>query len=219
MISIGSSSSASRSLLRLDAAALDPPEEGERVAVEEHGRRIPPIVIPITLSVGLLVAAVYVGIRIFAAKSHAVASVVVQNTTPAPSAPMIPPVASARVETPAPVAAAIPQRQASVHKPEAKAEAVRKADPFPEPVTNDAGDGLIVPQPGERYLQIAAINTRYAPGFLVELSRNNLQARVAPGPREGLVRIVVGPFPDRDSLSRAKTQIQILHPDCFIRVY
>jgi cell division septation protein DedD len=83
----------------------------------------------------------------------------------------------------------------------------------------DKALGLIAPQHGERYLQIAAISSHMVPSFLADLKKYNVQASVAPGPHDGLVRIVIGPFSDRDSTARAKDQIQTKWPDCFARLY
>ena len=93
-----------------------------------------------------------------------------------------------------------------------------KSDTAPQG-TQSGGEGLIAPRHGERYLQIAAISASVAQKFLAGLGRYNLQASVAPGPHDGLVRVVIGPFPDRESVAAAKAQIESRWPDCFVRLY
>jgi hypothetical protein len=90
----------------------------------------------------------------------------------------------------------------------------------PAGVSTGAGDsGLIAPRHGERYLQIAAIPAGAAQKFVAGLGRYNLQASVAPGPNDGLVRVVIGPFRDWEAASALKSQIQAKWPDCFVRLY
>ncbi len=89
-----------------------------------------------------------------------------------------------------------------------------------EPVAGTGNDtDLIDPEPGQRYLQIAAISSRAVDWFTADLRRNNMQVRLAPGPHEGLVRVLIGPFPDWDSLYAMKAQIQRMWPDTFVRAY
>lgn len=186
--------------------------------------------IPITLAIGLLVAAGYVGNRILVSRGHATSLIA---TAPAPPAavPIAQTAASAQPAS-APVAQPSnkPLKEAAVVAP-AVAPGGRPADiPVlaaekredaalnPESASS-AGLGLIAPQPGERYLQIAAISSDMVTPFLADLRKYDVRASVAPGPHEGLVRIVIGPFADRDSIARAKDQIQIKWPDCFVRLY
>ncbi len=124
---------------------------------------------------------------------------------------------------PAPVAE--PREQDA--KPRAEAGTPRPAStPLPTPASTEEitqaqseGLDLIAPQRGERYLQIAAISSHMVSKFLSDLNRYHLQANVAPGPRDGLVRIVIGPFPDRESITQAKARIEANWPDCFVRLY
>jgi len=213
------------------------PEPGEALP-ERSKKRIPLMAIPITLSVGLLVGVGYVGIRIFSARNHAtavvassrsraeavpsVAATVIAKPTAFPSAaqPEIP------VRSNAPLPAAVPERPAAAPEHEDETPAtkplaeVRTSASTPEamPAQSDGLD-LIAPQHGERYLQIAAISSHMVPKFLSDLNRYHLQANVAPGPHDGLVRVVIGPFPDRESIAQAKAQIEANWPDCFVRLY
>ncbi len=212
------------------------PEAGEALP-ERSKKRIPLMAIPITLSVGLLVGVGYVGIRIFSARNPATA--VVASSLPRAEAPSVAVPVSAKptafpsraqpeipVRSNAPLPAAVAERPAAA--PETKDETpatkplaeVRTLPSTPEtiPAQSDGVD-LIAPQHGERYLQIAAISSHMVPKFLADLNRYHLQANVAPGPHDGLVRVVIGPFPDRESIAQAKAQIEANWPDCFVRLY
>ncbi|HMD49037.1 MAG TPA: SPOR domain-containing protein [Bryobacteraceae bacterium] len=201
-------------------------------------------VIPVTLAIGLVVGVGYVGNRILAPRAHAT-TIFVAKPAPVAHAPSIPqvaqPVGTAAVAPapavpPAPVAAPATVSQA-VAQPPVVAHAkepqpfveVKTALPASPPEGAETGSGpaadvdkdlgLIAPRPGERYLQIAAIASNMVPSFLADLKKYNVQASVAPGPHDGLVRIVIGPFANRDSAARAKDQIQIKWTDCFVRLY
>lgn len=213
MITIGALSRVS------ETPAPPSPDEPEQ-ARSDHGRRpLPLMLIPITISVGLLVAIGYVGIRIFAARPHPASSMQNAKTASQPSIAARP-VASeeAQVEhaSVVPVATA---ESAVTAVPQQPARTFPPPPPVDPVLAEDTSDTMIVPQPGERYLQIAAINTKFVPRFLSEMRRNDWQVRVAAGPSEGLVRVLVGPFSDHDSLTRAKAQLQAIAPDCFVRVY
>jgi hypothetical protein len=213
---------------------VNPPpvsEETEPPKSEQSKKPFPLMAIPITLSVGLLVAAVYLGQRIVVARLQSTppvreALIAPRVTPPAlailqPKAPVVPkrtepaPAATQAVKTPAPVA-----NLARIANPAAIAENRAIA---PKPVEPTAADShsneLIVPESGQRYLQIAAISSQAVSWFTDDMRRKNLQVRLAPGPHEGLVRVLIGPFPDWDSLREAKTEIQKAWPDCFVRVY
>jgi len=176
--------------------------------------------IPITLAIGLLVAAGYVGNRILVSRGHAT-SLVAAAPAPIVAASSAQAVASAPQPAPAPAAVApaiIAPATRSADIPIPPAEKRDRAALNPDSADN-AARGLIAPQPGERYLQIAAISSDMVTPFLADLRKYDVNASVAPGPHDGLVRIVVGPFADRDSVGRAKDQIQAKWPDCFVRLY
>ncbi len=162
------------------------------------------IVIPITLSVGLFVAAAYIAGRVSAAKFPlpdstlnsavpAVVSAVANEQVPSIPDPPVP----------------IPFEKAAA--PTASNDVVAE-----EGAEDHSSYALIDPQPGDKYIQIAAISSPSVPKILSELHGDNIQASVAPGPREGVVRILVGPFPDENSLGRAKTELRVLRPGSFV---
>ena len=216
MITIGSSSS------RPDENAAP---DGDGVA-EKPPKRIPLTAIPVILSVGLLVAAGYVGNRIWAARPHAtaVAGTIAANAQTVPAETVKAPATAAVASKPGSIPTVVPKPAAAQSK-ESPVDG-QLVKPLPTPLESIGSEqavennlDLIAPQPGQRYLQIAAINARYRQKFLSDVSRYNVQASVAPGPNESLVRIVIGPFSDRETLAAAKAQIQLQWPDCFVRIY
>jgi cell division septation protein DedD len=221
MITIGSSHTVSEPPVETaSAAATSEPVPGAPDSVAERKKRLQLMAIPITLSVGLLVAAGYVGHRIVSAKSAAPQQTVHTQVPAAPSAPA--PVAPDHEEERVPSAASSSGATVTpaVHPPETLATKEAVTLPAFEPVPTSSEDtGLIDPQPGQRYLQIAAISSRAIDWFMAEQRRNNMHVRLAPGPHEGLVRVLIGPFPDWDSLYGVKAQIQKMWPDAFVRAY
>jgi cell division septation protein DedD len=157
------------------------------------------IVIPITLSVGLFVAAAYMAGRVSASRSSLSDSTL-------------------NAEAPAVVSAVVKEQVLNIPDPPVPIPFEKAATTTTEtPKTEDHSSyALIDPQPGDKYIQIAAVNSQSVPKVLSELHGDNIQASVAPGPREGVVRILVGPFPDENSLDRAKTELRVLRPGCFI---
>jgi cell division septation protein DedD len=63
------------------------------------------------------------------------------------------------------------------------------------------------PQPGESYLQVAAIARRDAEILVDTLRKKGFPTMLATGPNE-LFRVLVGPYKDRDSLGKAKTELE-----------
>jgi cell division septation protein DedD len=137
----------------------------------------------------------YVGVRIVAGKS--------QVHPTAWSAEIESPVIKAPVNVPAQAA---PKLAAS--KPAAKS-----LDLEPKAFT------LVTPQPGERYLQVAAVSPHMVLTYVDTLRKVNLEAVVAPGPTPDLLRILVGPFSDQDSLNQAKTLLEAAGKSPIIRSY
>jgi cell division septation protein DedD len=78
---------------------------------------------------------------------------------------------------------------------------------------------VITPQPGERFLQVAAVSPHMVLTYVDNLRIANLDAVIAPGPTPDLLRVLVGPFPDRDSLDKAKAQLEAAGKSPIIRSY
>lgn len=192
----------------------------------ESKKPFPLMAIPITLSVGLLVAAVYLGQRIVVARLQSTppvreALIAPLVTPPAPALLRPNPPAEQKRTEPAPAATVAVKTPTPGANPAALAEnrGAIVAKPLEPTAADSQSNELIVPVSGQRYLQIAAISSQAVSWFTDDMQRKNLQVRLAPGPHEGLVRVLIGPFPDWDSLREAKTEIQKAWPDCFVRVY
>jgi cell division septation protein DedD len=153
-------------------------------------KRIASVWIPAVLGLGLIMAFAYVGVRIVAGKSQ------VQPT--ASSAKIDAPVINVPVHVPTPAA----------------------PRPAPKPANVQAkAFTLVTPQPGERYLQIAAVTQHMVLTYVDTLRKVNLDAVVAPGPTPDLLRILVGPFSDQNSMDQAKAQLEAAGKSPIIRSY
>jgi cell division septation protein DedD len=170
---------------------------------EARKKPMPLVWIPATICVGLLIAAVYLGGRILTAHSHAPAAVQTE-----PAAPVL--------------AKSQPKMQAP---PEPESEAQPKAEAAPQPkaeapaLVSDQQMPMIAPQAGQRYIQVAALNLEAAQRYVGRLRQAKLEPHVAPGPRPELVRVLIGPFADQDSLTRAKSELDSARIDHFVRKY
>lgn len=78
---------------------------------------------------------------------------------------------------------------------------------------------LITPQPRERYLQLAALGPSYTERYLPQMRAQGFNVVVAPGPTDGIYRIVVGPFPDRPTLQRQRDVLEAAGIQTMERVY
>jgi cell division septation protein DedD len=187
-----------------------PPEPSE----EELKNRIPLVWIPATLVVGLLIAAVYLGGRIVKAHPSANTSsanpAVVQKATPA-----VPPPVSVKSD-PAPLAE--PAKASPVAETPAPAATASRSEPLTA-VTPDDGIPMITPQTGERYIQVGALDQEATRRFVQRLRKEKLDPHVAIGPTPELMRVLIGPFDNRDALNEKKAQLELGGFDTFIREY
>jgi cell division septation protein DedD len=176
----------------------------EEVVVKDK-QRMPLVWIPVTLSVGLLIAALYVGGRIIAARRPA--QVAAHSTVNVP-------------KTMAPQPTKItPPVVAEVSKSEIKPESVAVAKELPptDP-TNDAAP-TITPHGGERYIQLGAFNMEATRRFVQHLRSEKLAPLIAPGPNPEIMRVLIGPFDNRDALNEKKAQLQTAGFTTFVRQY
>jgi len=153
-------------------------------------KRIASVWIPAILGLGLIMAFAYVGVRIVAGKSQVQPTASpVKIATPAIKAPQ-------NVPTPAP------------------------PKPAPKPANVEAkAFTLVTPQPGERYLQVAAVSPHMVLTYVDSLRTANLDTVVAPGPTPDLLRILVGPFSDQGSMDHARAQLEAAGKSPIIRSY
>ncbi len=160
-------------------------------------KRIPLVWIPATLSIGLLIAAIYLGGRIVAAHRPVQAAARTTNNATQAAAPQSP--AAHTV-----LAAAV--------KPEIKPERSAAA------ATDDAVP-MITPQGGQRYIQLGAFNLEATRRFVQHLRGEKLEPRVAAGPKPEILRVLIGPFDNSDALNERKAQLQTEGFDTFVRQY
>lgn len=167
---------------------------------EEPRKRIPLASIPVTILIGLLIAALYLGGRILTARRVQRPPAAIHSATPAP-----PPVQ--------PVAKAVAQPVQPDAKP---ASAVT-------PPSNSGDDTLplIEPHSGERYIQVGALNpdTKDTRQFVERLRREGFDPHVAEGPAPELMRVLIGPFTNDGALNEKKAQIESEGIDTFVREY
>jgi cell division septation protein DedD len=178
-----------------------PPQVDEK---EETGKRpIPPVWIPATLCVGLLIAAIYLGGRIVSARQTSTVTktaVPQAHPLPLPPPPVVQPVTAEAVKTEI--------------KPELLTS-VTKSSVTKGPATI----AMINPNAGELYLQLGAMNVEATRRFVQDLRGKNLEPHVAAGPTPGIMRVLIGPFENRAALDERKAQLQTLGLNTFVRRY
>lgn len=179
--------------------------------LDHRKKRLPLYWIPVLICLGLLIAAGYLGMRIWSSHSHVSPGIQVTpavRQTPITSNPVPEsPIAQGRAE----VQPVVPVSEPDV--PTAAAVSSARGSPAVEDLT------LITPQAGERYIQISALNTEAARKYVAQLRRGPLEPHVAPGPRPGIVRVLIGPFHDGATLAATRADLVAAGIDCFIREY
>jgi cell division septation protein DedD len=211
---MGPPSSAGDALAQQSAASPDnipaPP-----ALEDEHKKRIPLIWIPVVICLGLLVAAGYLGGRIYASRTH--------ETAPARAAVAVARTPAALAQSPAEISAVAP----AVDNPPAENPPVESASQqiltvrtHDDPSLVPPDDlSLIHPQPGDRYVQISALNTAAAHRFVEQLRHGPLEPHLAQGPTPTILRVLIGPFSGNASLLDTMTDLKAAGIDCFIREY
>lgn len=193
----------------IEENASNTPEGGPDL--EEHKKRIPLVWIPVTLGVGLLIAALYLRGRMAAVIPHA---------NPAPAhvsatiAPPQPPVPQPQVQSPS-------TPQALTTPPLAPQKPAQKlvGPELPAAMAEQDGIPMITPQAGERYIQVGALNAEATRRMVRRLRENGLQPHVAPGPKPELLRVLIGPFDDLVKMFEEQKQLQTAGVDTFLRKY
>jgi cell division septation protein DedD len=211
-------------------AALGPVSVPSKAGVETK-RRIPIVSIPATISIGLLIAAVYLGGRILTAR-RAHSEVHAKITASAP--PATPPLAALpraaiiieQTKTNTPIASAAPIAQVPPMAPTPNTGSISHAEPAPAKsalVDEETGEDLprIEPQAGQRFIQVGAlaadaVETRR---FVRRLQSEKLDPHVAPGPSPELMRVLIGPFDSADTLKDTKARLETEGIDTFVRLY
>ncbi len=136
------------------------------------------------------------------------------GATPARAA-AVPPI-SGELETPrtevSPPAA--PKETRPVQAPVAGAvkPPVAKPEPAPKPVA-----AAPEPEPGKVYLQVAATTRAEAEALKEQLAKKGYSVVLGPVPGQDLLRVLVGPFPDQESLAKTRTALQQMGMKPFTR--
>ncbi|MBI3470294.1 MAG: SPOR domain-containing protein [Candidatus Solibacter usitatus] len=77
-----------------------------------------------------------------------------------------------------------------------------------------------MPQPGELYIQVVAdVAPTSATGVVEGLKKKGIEAFVVPGTKEGVVRVVVGPFKDRAATVNTQAEIRTMFKDAWVKKY
>lgn len=142
-----------------------------------------------TMAVGLVLTTLYLGTRI-----------VTSRTNVHPTAPV--------VKVAAPVAT--PQL---VKVPEPVVSNIRKESVSPLVHRN------VTPKPGEKYVQIAAFGPKALQSYLRELESKGLHPVIAPGPSDGIYRILIGPYTNMETLEQTRRTLQVVGMDSIVRAY
>ncbi len=150
------------------------------------------------MAIGLAVAMVYIGGRVFAARAtHRVPVQVALKPAASPVEP-IPPIAV--VTSP-------------VEAPQPAASGPASSEPAP------GSRPLIDPKQGELYLQLAALGPTATDRYVPRLAAVGIHALVAPGPDASVYRILLGPFADRTALELQQRMLEMQGIEPFTRKY
>ena len=199
--------------------ATDPPQvQSQEINApdDQPKQRVPLAWIPVTLGVGLLIAALYLKGRIWVPHPH---------TPPNPPRVIMPPFAKPVPPPDAPKPAQ-PESEpiAAPSAPETATDAPAVEHPFVGPTlqeveASEQGISLITPHPGERYIQVGAFNEQATRRFVEHLKHESRQPHVAAGPTPQILRVLIGPFDDPDKLAEEKKRLESEGVDTFVRKY
>ena len=78
---------------------------------------------------------------------------------------------------------------------------------------------LIAPKAGEIYLQLAAMGPHATDDYIKVLGEKGIHPEIAPGPADGLFRIVMGPYPDSDARHKQQQELEAAGIESIVRVY
>jgi cell division septation protein DedD len=110
---------------------------------------------------------------------------------------------------PEPGGAPVVSQQAPVPAPEATEPAREATQPAQSPAETQAEPepAAAGPEPGRTYLQVTAIARRDAEILVEALQKKGFPALIGAAPN-GLFRVLVGPYDDRDALGKAKSDLE-----------
>jgi hypothetical protein len=148
-----------------------------------------------TMAVGLVLTTLYLGTRIVTSRNNVHAAV--RAATPVP--PKL-------VKAPE---AAVNPTQPRMPEVQAKQQGWVSA-----PVRRN-----VTPKPGEKYIQIAAFGPKALESYLRDLEGKGLHPVIAPGPSDGIYRILIGPYTNIETLEQTRRTLQVVGMDSIVRVY
>jgi cell division protein FtsN len=185
----------------------NPPAESEQPKSADSRAKRMFIAFAATTTIGLGLAGWYVGGRVFAAQKAVAAKSPVAA------------VGSEKPAEPAPVPKATPAKpaEAPAAATEPKTEPQGPAVPTPEAAAPQPN--RITPQEGEIYLQLAAMGPRTTDEYLKVLDGQGIHPKIAPGPTEGLYRILIGPIADKAVLEKQQQELQAAGIESIVRAY
>jgi cell division septation protein DedD len=188
-------------------------------ASEPRKKHIPIVSIPAIISIGLVIAAVYLVSRIVtahrpAAVSHNVSAAIKPAVAP-------PPVATPAAEIPIAKATAVIRKETAVIRKETTTEPkpVRQPAEVSKAVAREDAIPMIAPKTGERYIQIGALDEDATRRFVRKLRDAKMEPHVAPASKPELLRILIGPFESRDALNATKAQLELEGLATLVRQY
>src|SRR6266567_6985455 len=145
------------------------------------------------MALGFVLAILYVGARIVTSRKTVNSTrSVVTVAAPAVQAPVVQTPATAR-----PVVATV-----------ASSKPAKQKDSATLPVRRD-----VTPRHGEKYVQVAAFGPKALEAYLRELESKGLHPLVAPGPADGIHRILIGPYTNPETLEQTRRTLQVVGMD------
>ncbi len=186
-------------------------EQEKPAAQDAENKRLSRIYIATILAAGLLIAAGYVGSRVFASKSHPPAPR--PETTSNRPAAAVTAASGEKAKNPAQPA------ETPAADPKSSSAQAPAVAPSAHESTSADDEGLATPQHGERYLQVAALSASTVQKYVSQLRNSQLEAVAARGPRPGITRVLVGPFSDRESLESVRARLLTMGVSPFVRSY
>jgi hypothetical protein len=128
---------------------------------------------------------------------------------PLPPAPAPQTAAAAAPDPSAPQAESTPQ---PTTQPSQGSEPMKPTSPQPAKATtavSAASTGLVEPEdlPPGNFWQVMAVGQQTAEMFRTTLKDHGFSVILSPAPR-GLIRVLVGPYPDTQALGKAKTDLE-----------
>ncbi len=144
-----------------------------------------------TMALGFVLASVYVGARIVTSRKNVNSARAIVKVAAPFQAP----------EAARPVVAAVPL---SAKQPDSRTLPVRRN---------------VTPRPGEKYVQVAAFGPKALEAYLRELESKGLRPLVAPGPSDGIQRILIGPYTNLETLEQTRRTLQVVGMDSIVRSY